>query len=563
MDKFISTPVVTEAPDIDNDENLCAFNLEKYQLRKHNKLSDKRKNDIISIEDDIYNLAFRPARRFGQHLFRAPRDMSINQSRNDKPEKIDLSRIYDYYNMSKHLVKLVGQDLLAESNEDLPVILTSNDTRHIKIFNLTSFGRYIVSIVACQNFTENLIDYATNHSPEHLRFFPIRKYCSKASLLTLRSLPDKSLDQVKEASLESDSGISFFKWMIPLNPNGQIYKYNLKFIDVNINKTHGPLCYSDLSNLKVPLNQFLLTEGHEYTIKVQAVSSAGPGLWSLPTVVYKVPNASLKQLILIFEIVGSIMAMILLILTVSIAARNFAKSKERGYFGINSNYYYFRPDEWEIKREDVLIEDRIGSGCFAEVHRGKINNKDGEQIDCAIKFCGSDNQNRQRLLKEANMMKSINTTHIVKLLGIVSVDNPAYLILEFMDKGDLKDYLKNSRTDPETRSLLTETRFKRIAAEIADGMLWLSQHKYIHRDLAARNCLISNNDVIKIADLGLSKDIYQNPVYREKCKSLLPIRWMSPESLLDGSSTTKSDIWSYGVVLYEVNLKFLSFGSIY
>lgn len=340
--------------------------------------------------------------------------------------------------------------------------------------------------------------------------------------------------------------------MKPDNPNGHIYKYNLKFIDVNINKTHGPLCYSDLNNLKVPLNQFLLTEGHEYSIKVQAVSSAGPGLWSMPTIVYKVPNATLKQLILIFEIVGSILAMLLLVLTIAMATRNYLKSKERGYFGINSHYYYFRPDEWEIKRADVIIEDRIGSGCFAEVHRGKINSKNDEQIDCAIKFCGSDNQNRQRLLKEANMMKSINTTHIVKLLGIVSVDNPAYLILEFMDKGDLKEYLKNSRTDPEIRSLLTEARFKRIAAEIADGMLWLSQHKYIHRDLAARNCLISKDDVIKIADLGLSKDIYQNPVYREKCKSLLPIRWMSPESLLDGSSTTKSDIWSYGVVLYEL-----------
>lgn len=178
---------------------------------------------------------------------------------------------------------------------------------------------------------------------------------------------------------------------------------------------------------------------------------------------------------------------------------------------------------------------------------------DEEAIDCAIKFCGSDNQNRQRILKEANMMKSINTTHIVKLLGIVSIDNPAYLILEFMDKGDLKEYLKNAKIDAELRAELTVSRLYRIAAEIADGMLWLSEHKYIHRDLAARNCLISKDGVIKIADLGLSKDIYQNPIYREKCKSLLPIRWMSPESLLDGSSTTKSDVWSYGVVIWELS----------
>lgn len=150
------------------------------------------------------------------------------------------------------------------------------------------------------------------------------------------------------------------------------------------------------------------------------------------------------------------------------------------------------------------------------------------------------------------MMKSINTTHIVKLLGVISKDNPAYLILEYMDKGDLKEYLKSFRSGGEPKQMITVDRFYRMAAEIADGMLWLSEHKYIHRDLAARNCLISKNDVIKIADLGLSKDIYQNPVYREKCKALLPIRWMSPESLLDGSSTTKSDVWSFGVVIWEM-----------
>ena len=146
---------------------------------------------------------------------------------------------------------------------------------------------------------------------------------------------------------------------------------------------------------------------------------------------------------------------------------------------------------------------------------------------------------------------------------MVTKDNPVFLILEFMDKGDLKEYLQSFRSNESFSSLSTADihhkplisvdKFYRMASEIADGMLWLSEHKYIHRDLAARNCLISKDDTIKIADLGLSKDIYQNPVYREKCKALLPIRWMSPESLINGSSTTKSDVWSYGVVLWEMS----------
>ena len=92
----------------------------------------------------------------------------------------------------------------------------------------------------------------------------------------------------------------------------------------------------------------------------------------------------------------------------------------------------------------------------------------------------------------------------MKLLGVVSKDNPAYLVLEFMDKGDLKEFLKNFRNqnrEQKQREEISLLRFYRIAAEIADGMLWLSEHKYIHRDLAARNCLISKNDVIKIAGL--------------------------------------------------------------
>lgn len=214
---------------------------------------------------------------------------------------------------------------------------------------------------------------------------------------------------------------------------------------------------------------------------------------------------------------------ILMSTTIYLIIRKYNKSKERGYFSINSHYYCkyiaqinffknkiqlnsikidFRPDQWEIKRENITIGERIGAGCFAEVHRGTIKLKNTQVVDCAIKFCGSDNQNRQRILKEANMMKSIDTTHIVKLLGVVSKDNPAYLVLEFMDKGDLKEFLKNFRTqnrELKQREEISVQRFYRIAAEIADGMLWLSEHKYIHRDLAARNCLISKSDVIKIA----------------------------------------------------------------
>lgn len=202
------------------------------------------------------------------------------------------------------------------------MIITSDTDLTTTLTNLTSFGRYIVSIIACQNFTEDLLDYASTLSEhqekilfvQHLKHFSIAKYCSKPALITLRSLPDRSKDQVVESSLIVQSGVFYFQWSAPKTPNGFIFKYNLKFIDTSLNnKTQGPLCFSELANLKVALNQFLLTEGHEYLIQVQAVSSAGPGLWSMSDVIYKVPNISRQNIVLIVEIMGMVFTTLLVV----------------------------------------------------------------------------------------------------------------------------------------------------------------------------------------------------------------------------------------------------------
>jgi serine/threonine protein kinase len=173
-----------------------------------------------------------------------------------------------------------------------------------------------------------------------------------------------------------------------------------------------------------------------------------------------------------------------------------------------------------------------------------------------FKMHGPDRRSRDKAILEASLMKycvnkkksllffqtsvnclfllcfsrRISAPHIIRLLGVVSIDNPVYLLLEYMEKGDLRNYLHKHRPNQEVKrkscisylvinevnfyeskfncqnkklcnDLLTDERFYKMAAEIADGMLWLSEHKYVHCDLAARNCLVSNNDVIKIAGL--------------------------------------------------------------
>lgn len=155
-------------------------------------------------------------------------------------------------------------------------------------------------------------------------------------------------------------------------------------------------------------------------------------------------------------------------------------------------------------------------------------------------------------------MKGFDTAHVVRLLGVVSQGQPTLVVMELMANGDLKSYLRSHRPDAESydpssgRQPPTLKRIFQMAIEIADGMAYLSAKKFVHRDLAARNCMVSEELTVKIGDFGMTRDIYETDYYRKGTKGLLPVRWMAPESLKDGVFTSSSDVWSYGVVLWEM-----------
>ncbi|NXP12967.1 ROS1 kinase, partial [Thinocorus orbignyianus] len=213
-------------------------------------------------------------------------------------------------------------------------------------------------------------------------------------------------------------------------------------------------------------------------------------------------------------------------------------------------------------RDKLNLHKLLGSGAFGEVYEGTavdiVADGSGES-KVAVKTLkkGATDQEKSEFLKEAHLMSKFDHPHILKLLGVCLLNEPQYLILELMEGGDLLTYLRGARKQKLQSPLLTVTDLLDICLDICKGCVYLEKMHFIHRDLAARNCLVSekkyksSSRVVKIGDFGLARDIYKNDYYRKRGEGLLPVRWMAPESLIDGVFTNRSDVWAFGVLVWE------------
>uniref|UniRef100_A0AAY4DDU9 non-specific protein-tyrosine kinase n=1 Tax=Denticeps clupeoides TaxID=299321 RepID=A0AAY4DDU9_9TELE len=201
-------------------------------------------------------------------------------------------------------------------------------------------------------------------------------------------------------------------------------------------------------------------------------------------------------------------------------------------------------DKWFLEHDDVVLGQSIGRGNFGEVFSGRLRS---DNTPVAVKTCRENlaPELKNRFLMEARILKQYNHPNIVRLIGVCTQKQPIYIIMELVQGGDFISFLRNESHNLDSKMLI------KMAENVASGMEYLASKKCIHRDLAARNCLVGENSVVKISDFGMSREEEDGVYSATGGMKQIPVKWTAPEALNYGRYTSESDVWSFGVLLWE------------
>ncbi|KAK7124231.1 hypothetical protein R3I94_018560 [Phoxinus phoxinus] len=202
--------------------------------------------------------------------------------------------------------------------------------------------------------------------------------------------------------------------------------------------------------------------------------------------------------------------------------------------------------DYEIQRDRIELGRCIGEGQFGDVHQGVYISPENPSLSVAIKTCKNCTSDsvREKFLQEALTMRQFDHPHIVKLIGIIT-ENPVWIIMELCTLGELRSFLQVRKYNLDLSSLIL------FSYQLSTALAYLESKRFVHRDIAARNVLVSSTDCVKLGDFGLSRYMEDSSYYKAS-KGKLPIKWMAPESINFRRFTSASDVWMFGVCMWEI-----------